>query len=96
MEVLLNQQASQTSTDSNLNINKNVKSEDFFVNEIDRILKVGHRPGILWLTGLSGSGKSTIAKEVEKKLFLKGYNIFSLDGDNLRHGLNRDLDLQFE
>ena len=84
------------STDSNLNINENVKSEDFFVNEIDRILKVGHRPGILWLTGLSGSGKSTIAKEVEKKLFLKGYNIFSLDGDNLRHGLNRDLDFMPE
>ena len=83
-------------TDSNLNINENVKSEDFFVNEIDRILKVGHRPGILWLTGLSGSGKSTIAKEVEKKLFLKGYNIFSLDGDNLRHGLNRDLDFMPE
>ena len=83
-------------TDSKLNINENVKSEDFFVNEIDRILKVGHRPGILWLTGLSGSGKSTIAKEVEKKLFLKGYNIFSLDGDNLRHGLNRDLDFMPE
>lgn len=83
-------------TDSNLNINENVKSEYFFVNEIDRILKVGHRPGILWLTGLSGSGKSTIAKEVEKKLFLKGYNIFSLDGDNLRHGLNRDLDFMPE
>ena len=82
--------------DSNLNINENVKSEDFFVNEIDRILKVGHRPGILWLTGLSGSGKSTIAKEVEKKLFLKGYNIFSLDGDNLRHGLNRDLNFMPE
>ena len=77
--------------DSNISINENVKSEDFFVNEIDRVLKVGHRPGILWLTGLSGSGKSTIAKEVEKKLFLKGYNIFSLDGDNLRQGLNRDL-----
>ena len=82
--------------DSKLNVNENVKSENFFVNEIDRILKAGHRPGILWLTGLSGSGKSTIAKEVEKKLFLKGYNIFSLDGDNLRQGLNRDLDFMPE
>ena len=82
--------------DSHISINENVKSEDFFVNEIDRVLKVGHRPGILWLTGLSGSGKSTIAKEVEKKLFLKGYNIFSLDGDNLRQGLNRDLDFMPE
>ena len=72
--------------------NENVKSESFFINEIDRVLKVGHRPGILWLTGLSGSGKSTIAKEVEKKLFFKGYNVFVLDGDNLRQGLNSDLD----
>ena len=78
--------------DSKLRLNKNVKSEDFFINEIDRVLKSGHRPGIIWLTGLSGSGKSTIAKQVEKKLFLKGYNIFTLDGDNLRQGLNRDLD----
>ena len=77
--------------DPKLRLNKNVKSEDFFINEIDRVLKFGHRPGIIWLTGLSGSGKSTIAKQVEKKLFLKGYNIFSLDGDNLRQGLNRDL-----
>ena len=70
---------------------KNIRTEEFSVNEVDRVLKSGHRPGIVWLTGLSGSGKSTLAKEVEKKLFSKGYNIFILDGDNLRHGLNKDL-----
>ena len=50
-----------------------------------------HRPGIIWLTGLSGSGKSTIAKGVEKKLFSEHFNVFTLDGDNIRLGLNRDL-----
>ena len=43
------------------------------------------------MTGLSGSGKSTIAKEIERKLFLKGFNVFILDGDNLRMGLNKGL-----
>ena len=62
-----------------------------FINEIDRSVLVKHRPAIIWLTGLSGSGKSTIAKAVEKKLFLDRYNIFTLDGDNLRLGLNKGL-----
>ena len=68
-----------------------LKSEEFFISEIDRVLRYGHRPGIIWLTGLSGSGKSTLAKEVEKNLFSKGYNTFILDGDNLRGGINKDL-----
>ncbi len=50
-----------------------------------------HKSGILWLTGLSGSGKSTIAMEVERRLFAKGYQVFVLDGDNVRQGLNADL-----
>ncbi|MEK6540644.1 MAG: sulfate adenylyltransferase subunit CysN [Pseudomonadota bacterium] len=49
------------------------------------------RPAVLWLTGLSGSGKSTIANLVEKKLFAAGRHSFLLDGDNVRHGLNKDL-----
>jgi len=48
-------------------------------------------PRVLWFTGLSGSGKSTIANEVEKQLFLMNRHTFLLDGDNIRHGLNRDL-----
>ncbi|MDB5678152.1 sulfate adenylyltransferase subunit CysN [Sphingomonas bacterium] len=51
----------------------------------------GQEPKLLWFTGLSGSGKSTIANLVEKKLFALGRHSFLLDGDNIRHGLNRDL-----
>ncbi|MBN9011087.1 MAG: adenylyl-sulfate kinase, partial [Rhizobiales bacterium] len=51
----------------------------------------GQRPCILWFTGLSGAGKSTVANLVEKKLHLAGRHTYLLDGDNVRHGLNRDL-----
>jgi bifunctional enzyme CysN/CysC len=51
----------------------------------------GQRPGVLWFTGLSGAGKSTIANLVEQKLVARGRHTFLLDGDNVRHGLNRDL-----
>ena len=51
----------------------------------------GQKPKVLWFTGLSGAGKSTIANLVEKKLFQMGRHTFLLDGDNIRHGLNRDL-----
>ena len=51
----------------------------------------GQRPAVLWFTGLSGAGKSTIANLVEQKLVAKGKHTFLLDGDNVRHGLNRDL-----
>lgn len=50
-----------------------------------------HKGGIVWLTGLSGSGKSTIAMEVERRLFNRGFQVFTLDGDNIRQGLNSDL-----
>lgn len=51
----------------------------------------GQKPAVLWFTGLSGSGKSTIANALQKKLFAMGKHSFVLDGDNVRHGLNRDL-----
>lgn len=51
----------------------------------------GHKSGILWLTGLSGSGKSTLANAVQAKLYSMGVHCYLLDGDNIRHGLNRDL-----
>ncbi len=71
--------------------NKNIIPFDFSITETDRTSRLEHRPGIIWFTGLSGSGKSTIAREIEKRLFFKGYNVFVLDGDNLRQGLNKDL-----
>jgi len=51
-----------------------------------------HRSIVLWFTGLSGSGKSTLAHALEEKLFQKGCRTFVLDGDNVRHGLNSNLD----
>ncbi|MBU2574747.1 MAG: adenylyl-sulfate kinase [Elusimicrobia bacterium] len=51
----------------------------------------GHPGFAIWLTGLPGSGKSTIARELEKRLFETGVQVYALDGDNIRHGINRDL-----
>ncbi|MGH3352993.1 MAG: sulfate adenylyltransferase subunit CysN [Nocardioides sp.] len=61
------------------------------VDERAREKLMGHRPQVLWLTGLSGSGKSTIANELEGRLHALGAHTYLLDGDNVRHGLNRDL-----
>jgi bifunctional enzyme CysN/CysC len=61
------------------------------VNKEARSARNGHKPAVLWLTGLSGAGKSTIANELEKRLHSRGCHTYLLDGDNLRHGLNRDL-----
>jgi bifunctional enzyme CysN/CysC len=57
----------------------------------DRAAALGHRGATVWLTGLSGSGKSTVAVELERRLVAAGRPAYVLDGDNLRHGLNADL-----
>ncbi|MDA3948704.1 MAG: sulfate adenylyltransferase subunit CysN [Spirochaeta sp.] len=62
-----------------------------YVGLEDRVRRNGHRPRVIWFSGISGSGKSTIAKDLEKKLFDAGKNAVRLDGDNVRHGLNADL-----
>ncbi|ALJ29142.1 bifunctional sulfate adenylyltransferase subunit 1/adenylylsulfate kinase [Stenotrophomonas acidaminiphila] len=62
--------------------------------DVDRAARArikGQTPRVLWFTGLSGAGKSTIANQVEKRLHARGCHTFLLDGDNVRHGLNRDL-----
>ncbi|MFC7449214.1 sulfate adenylyltransferase subunit CysN [Rhodococcus daqingensis] len=61
------------------------------VNEQARQTLNGHRRQVLWFTGLSGSGKSTIANELERQLYALGCHTYLLDGDNVRHGLGRDL-----
>ncbi|MGH6947138.1 MAG: adenylyl-sulfate kinase [Kiloniellales bacterium] len=61
------------------------------VGASERALRHGHKGGVLWFTGLSGAGKSTLAMAVEQHLFRKGYHVYVLDGDNVRHGLNANL-----
>jgi bifunctional enzyme CysN/CysC len=69
----------------------NLTWQDFTVDKAARSAIKGHRPAVLWFTGLSGAGKSTIADGVEKRLTALGRHTYLLDGDNVRHGLNRDL-----
>ena len=69
----------------------NIHRQSVLVDKPARIRLNGHRPAILWFTGLSGSGKSTIANIVERELHALGVHTYMLDGDNVRHGLNRDL-----
>jgi bifunctional enzyme CysN/CysC len=57
----------------------------------ERAKRNGHPGAVLWFTGLSGSGKSTVGLELERQLFDEGWQAYLLDGDNLRHGLNADL-----
>jgi bifunctional enzyme CysN/CysC len=69
----------------------NTYSQSFEVTKTARARLNGQRPVLLWFTGLSGAGKSTIANSLEQKLHALGKRTFVLDGDNVRHGLNRDL-----
>ena len=57
----------------------------------DRARHNAQRPFVVWFTGLSGSGKSTLAGALEERLFAQGHRCYLLDGDNIRHGLNKDL-----
>ncbi|MFP4500337.1 MAG: adenylyl-sulfate kinase [Candidatus Hydrogenedentota bacterium] len=69
----------------------NITWHDHAITTEDREKKNGHRACVIWFTGLSGSGKSTVAQEVNANLFDRGCQAFVLDGDNVRHGLNKDL-----
>ncbi len=69
----------------------NIHWQAMDINKVARAQLLQQKPCILWFTGFSGSGKSSIANLVEKKLFSKGKYSYLLDGDNVRHGLNRDL-----
>jgi adenylyl-sulfate kinase len=69
----------------------NIIKHIFTINKINRSFRNGQKPKLIWFTGLSGSGKSTLANLVEKYLFKEGFYTYSLDGDNIRSGLNKDL-----
>lgn len=70
---------------------KNIVWSESNISQDEREKILGQKGCVLWLTGLSGSGKSTIAKALEKMLFAKGKTAYILDGDNVRHGLCSDL-----
>jgi bifunctional enzyme CysN/CysC len=69
----------------------NVTHQDYEVDKVQRSAQKAQKARVVWLTGLSGSGKSTIANALEKRLFASGAHAYVLDGDNLRLGLNMDL-----
>lgn len=65
--------------------------QSYKISGLDRVLGNKHNAFLIWFTGLSGSGKSTIADALEQALFKKGIKTYVLDGDNIRNGLNKDL-----
>jgi bifunctional enzyme CysN/CysC len=69
----------------------NIHRHAYLIGKAERAALKKQKPAIIWFTGLSGSGKSTIANIVEQRLNIAGYHTTMLDGDNVRHGLNRDL-----
>ena len=70
---------------------RNIRMHTGAITRRDRERLLGQRGAVVWLTGLSGSGKSTIARELETRLYARGRLCCVLDGDNLRHGLCADL-----
>jgi bifunctional enzyme CysN/CysC len=74
----------------------NLFASSHLVTAAERADRNGHRGLVLWLTGLPGAGKTTIAMQVERELFRRGYRVYALDGDTLRGGLTSDLDFSDE
>ena len=68
-----------------------IVQHDYQISKADRLKTNGHQSFLIWFTGLSGSGKSTIANVVEQKLHKQGVKTYTLDGDNIRKGINSDL-----
>ncbi len=74
----------------------NITWHESGVSPEERARLNGHQPALLWFTGLSGSGKSTLANAVARALHARGVHTYVLDGDNVRHGLNKDLTFSAE
>ncbi|WP_299114856.1 adenylyl-sulfate kinase [uncultured Winogradskyella sp.] len=72
-------------------MSKHIIPHNYHVSKADRATSNEHNSFLIWFTGLSGSGKSTIANLVERSLFKKGIKTYTLDGDNIRKGINNDL-----
>jgi bifunctional enzyme CysN/CysC len=70
---------------------RNLHWQEVAIDKSARVEQAHHKPAIVWFTGLSGSGKSEIANQVERRLYADGIRTYLLDGDNVRHGLNKDL-----
>jgi adenylyl-sulfate kinase len=81
----------KTETDLNVHVSQDVVWHASKVSSAVRAQLLRQQPATIWLTGLSGAGKSTIAFELERRLMATGHLTFVLDGDNIRHGLSRDL-----
>jgi bifunctional enzyme CysN/CysC len=78
-------------TDRRRIVSQHITWSDSQVTAADRARRNGHKGAVVWLTGLSGAGKSTIANRLEQELFQRQYNVYVLDGDNIRYGLNSNL-----
>lgn len=93
MVMLLNILLQIRNKNENLNMIKSDHISPAFhkISNFDRKKRYGHSGGVIWLTGLSGAGKTTLAMLLEERLLISGYACFVLDGDNVRSGLNSDL-----
>lgn len=82
---------SQYALASDTHVNKDIIWQEQKVTKDARAKLKKQKPRLIWFTGLSGAGKSTLANALEQQLNQRGYHTYLLDGDNIRHGLNRDL-----
>lgn len=80
-----------TTHELNHSTNNNIRWHDGKITRKDRERLNGHRSALIWFTGLPGAGKSTLSTELEYRLHKRGIRTYVLDGDNVRHGLNKDL-----
>lgn len=79
-----------------MSLSTNIVKQDYRVTKQDRMVLLNQTPVVLWFTGLSGSGKSTLADALEQRLMKEGLKTYLLDGDNIRFGLNKNVDFSDE
>ncbi len=90
-DILMDYYTGESDEDADKQKSSNVTWHDTGISKSDREKASGHRGVVIWLTGLSGCGKSTVATALQRELFDTGHHVYILDGDNVRHGLNGDL-----